>query len=253
MLGEDREPRELSRVHDRSPCQADAATYGAKGCSILDGIPLAASSAIHKQSMVRRLGRLPSGLQPCGKRAAAATGWLTWNRRLAAGFGMCGLAVVGIMGYTPLTPKVANVALVALSVASLIGWIEARHLRGTPSARLRASPLNVESVASSRLARPSLVTAALFGLAAVLICQTWFQVGTSIASGDIQPPDGTAWIGRMFSPWWPVPPRTSTSVGGSSRCPIDIRRFRRACATSLVHGSLCGRRSGRACLIESPR
>ncbi len=37
------------------------------------------------------------------------------------------------------------------------------------------------------------------GLAGVLITQTWFRSGTAIAAGDIPPPIGTAWIGRVFS------------------------------------------------------
>jgi hypothetical protein len=33
----------------------------------------------------------------------------------------------------------------------------------------------------------------------LLIAQTWFRSGTAIADGDIAPPIGTAWIGRIFS------------------------------------------------------
>lgn len=37
------------------------------------------------------------------------------------------------------------------------------------------------------------------GILGVLIAQTWFQAGTMIAGGDITPPVGTAWIGRLFA------------------------------------------------------
>lgn len=37
------------------------------------------------------------------------------------------------------------------------------------------------------------------GLAGALIIQIWFQSGTAIARGDVPPPIGTAWVGRIFS------------------------------------------------------
>ncbi|WP_298211185.1 hypothetical protein [Ferrimicrobium sp.] len=43
--------------------------------------------------------------------------------------------------------------------------------------------------------RLTLLGLAVFGLG---IAQTWFRSGTAIAGGDIPPPIGTAWIGRIF-------------------------------------------------------
>ncbi len=37
------------------------------------------------------------------------------------------------------------------------------------------------------------------GVLGFLVAQTWFRSGTAIAGGDIAPPIGTAWIGRVFS------------------------------------------------------
>ncbi len=37
------------------------------------------------------------------------------------------------------------------------------------------------------------------GASGILLAQTWFRSGTAIAGGDIAPPIGTAWIGRIFS------------------------------------------------------
>jgi hypothetical protein len=37
------------------------------------------------------------------------------------------------------------------------------------------------------------------GLFGGVVVQTWFRAGTLIASGDIAPPIGTAWIGRIFA------------------------------------------------------
>jgi arabinofuranan 3-O-arabinosyltransferase len=51
-----------------------------------------------------------------------------------------------------------------------------------------------------------------------LSLQTWFKVGTSIASGDITPPIGTAWIGRIFEPWvW-----TGSNLGETSQLVQDL-------------------------------
>jgi hypothetical protein len=37
------------------------------------------------------------------------------------------------------------------------------------------------------------------GILGLLVTQTWFRAGTVIAGGDISPPIGTAWIGRIFA------------------------------------------------------
>jgi hypothetical protein len=37
------------------------------------------------------------------------------------------------------------------------------------------------------------------GVLGLVVTQTWFRVGTVIAGGDISPPVGTAWIGRVFA------------------------------------------------------
>ncbi len=48
------------------------------------------------------------------------------------------------------------------------------------------------------------------GFGGALACQTWFQPGTVIAGGDIAPPIGTAWIGRIFADFgW-----TGDTLGG---------------------------------------
>jgi arabinofuranan 3-O-arabinosyltransferase len=42
-------------------------------------------------------------------------------------------------------------------------------------------------------------TLAGLGLFGLVVAQTWFRSGTVIAGGDIAPPIGTAWIGRIFN------------------------------------------------------
>lgn len=58
-------------------------------------------------------------------------------------------------------------------------------------------PLNEESSSGTAMQwRLVIIALGLFGM---LVAQTWFKVGTAIAGGDIAPPIGTAWIGRIFS------------------------------------------------------
>src|SRR5450759_4282543 len=42
-------------------------------------------------------------------------------------------------------------------------------------------------------------TLAGLGVFGLVVAQTWFRSGTVIAGGDIAPPIGTAWIGRIFN------------------------------------------------------
>jgi hypothetical protein len=51
-----------------------------------------------------------------------------------------------------------------------------------------------------------------------LAIQTWFRPVTSIATGDITPPEGIAWLGRVFEPWtW-----TGSNLGEPSQLPLDL-------------------------------
>jgi hypothetical protein len=56
--------------------------------------------------------------------------------------------------------------------------------------------LDQSSAASNQVWR---WTIAGLGLAGMVLIQSWFRPGTAIAGGDIAPPVGTAWIGRIFS------------------------------------------------------
>ena len=63
--------------------------------------------------------------------------------------------------------------------------------------QLVTEPVEQITAVDARLAwRWTLVGLGVFG---GLVIQTWFRSGTLIASGDIAPPIGTAWIGRLFA------------------------------------------------------
>lgn len=51
-----------------------------------------------------------------------------------------------------------------------------------------------------------------------LVMQNWFSVGHVIAGWDIVPPEGTAWIGRLFDSWAP----TGSNLGSPSAQEVNL-------------------------------
>jgi hypothetical protein len=96
-----------------------------------------------------------------------------------------------------------DLGLAALATAALLMLV-----RDQATSRLRTDDLSEGRSVSS----PVTWRWTLLGLGAggALIAQTWFKAGTTIAFGDIAPPIGTAWIGRVFEPFgW-----SGTNLGG---------------------------------------
>jgi hypothetical protein len=60
------------------------------------------------------------------------------------------------------------------------------------------------------------------GVLGVLVTQTWFRVGTVIAGGDISPPVGTAWIGRIFASYGWSGDDLGGPVNGQLRLPWAV-------------------------------
>ena len=126
------------------------------------------------------------------------------------------IAVVGLMSvvYAEAAPGgfapqgvVAELGVAALVIAALLALVEpsavATDSCGGRSHRLRHSFVPQEPDATRTIApqatrawRWTLLGLGCFG---ILVAQTWFQSGTAIAGGDLTPPVGTAWIGRVFS------------------------------------------------------
>src|SRR5713101_3793313 len=143
---------------------------------------------------------------------------LSQTRSLAVTAGVSALLVLSVIPEGNVSERMAITALVALGFAAVVGWFELLTRR-RPEA-----PIGVGQ--QSRHYWPAITLAvALF---AGLAVQTWFQPGSSIASGDLPPPDGTAWLGRLSEPWtW-----SGSDLGGPSQLTLQLPW---AAVLGLVH------------------
>lgn len=106
------------------------------------------------------------------------------------------LPLLRLIGATAhLSTVIGGAALIALTTAMIAGLREARLSRPPPSAHAPTGPV-IAQARGSWWAPAALV----FVLTAVAVT-TWFSPGRAVANGDLTPPDGTAWVERLFSPW----------------------------------------------------
>ncbi len=131
-------------------------------------------------------------------------------RWICAACGVGSVCALGFLGEGSQSDRLAQFALAALGLSTAIGWWQlARSSRVLP-------PLRRHSENRATHAWPVVVVAVT--LIAGLAVQAWFKPGTSIATGDIAPPDGTAWLSRMFEPWaW-----TGSNLGEASQLPLQV-------------------------------
>jgi len=122
------------------------------------------------------------------------------QRRLAAVAGVGAIAMLGITGEAgPASGLLAAIALAALLLATALALAACR---GVAREWIR-------SRASRRAWTAVFVLVAIVGAAAA---QSWFRAGTAIAGTDLAPPDGTAWLARIFDPWsW-----TGSDIGSAA-------------------------------------
>ncbi len=114
-------------------------------------------------------------------------------RRMAAGAGVALLLILGLIQETSGSDRIAFVALVALVMATVLaGWEVVVGRREHAQ-----SPVTDPAVSVSAW----ITTAGFTAVGSILVVQAWFRGGSSIAGGDIGPPDGVAWLGRLFAPW----------------------------------------------------
>lgn len=119
-------------------------------------------------------------------------GWLSWNRRAAAWAGLVTLALIAIVSEGLFAERLASVAVVALAIATFLGAIE--------GIRWRWREVGIRSRSG---AQPADSIPYVVGIAVVsgFASQAWFHWGAAIATGDVPPPNGTAWLSRLFMPW----------------------------------------------------
>ena len=102
--------------------------------------------------------------------------------------GVCALLILSFIPEGSLSERMAITALIALVLAAVVGWFELLTTQ------------RVEEPMSAGQQSGQYWPAVTLGVAllAALAVQTWFQPGSSVASGDLPPPAGTAWLGRLF-------------------------------------------------------
>ena len=121
--------------------------------------------------------------------------------QVRVGFGVLGVALLllgGVRDDTRLSPILVGAAFLALLAATLVGGVEGWSTRGGRRSLLRAT---ARPAARRAGAWPSRIGLAIAGLAPAIAVQFWFDPGRLLAGGDMTPQVGTAWLGRLFTPW----------------------------------------------------
>lgn len=111
--------------------------------------------------------------------------------------GVGGIPVLGLArGAAQDAVAYAVVASLLVAVGAGVLMASRSHEYLEPAAQERSGARDLRDGSLSRYLSPS---------ALVVVCvsavQTWFTWGRSLAGGDIAPPEGTAWIWRIFEPW----------------------------------------------------
>ncbi len=135
---------------------------------------------------------------------------------------VCGLVILVALAFVPgsLSDRLAITALAAVVFATVVGWVQL-------ATTARAGDESSTGTAKRRRREWALVVGSV-GLVAGAAVQTWFHPGTSIASIDLTPPEGIAWISRLFQPWvW-----TGSSLGEPSSLMLEAPW---AAALAIVH------------------
>ncbi len=102
----------------------------------------------------------------------------------------------------------AGVAFVGLAIGTVLAWVELGQVR-RHRRQVQGAALYVEHPMANVTAPPErsagrwgpLLAAGLTAAVAAGAVQTWYTPGTAIAGGDLAPPNGTAWLGQLFSSW----------------------------------------------------
>lgn len=113
---------------------------------------------------------------------------------------------------TSIIPKtLANISVLLMVVAAISLYIS------TYKTEKQSSAVNTEVSGDFTKTRYA-ATILLSGAISLLIGQARFVTGTVLAFGDLQPPEGMAWISHLFSPWtW-----SGTNLGGPSNLQLQL-------------------------------
>ena len=169
---------------------------------------------------------------------AAGDRW--WLSRMRAGLGVLGITLLllgGSMDGLQLSPILVGAAFLALLAATLIGGVEGWPTRG--GRRYGALRAAAPPTAASAGTWSSRVCLAIVGLVPAIAAQSWFDPGRLLAGGDMWPLVGTAWLGRLFAPWW----WSGSNLGGPAANEASVPLAAVYWVVHALHGSpaLAGR------------
>ena len=119
-----------------------------------------------------------------------------WLITLFGCAGIIAIIGVGAMGNSNVGNTLAELAVALLGAAVVIGLAMIFSQR-------RGEPVDLDEPnanGNSQPLRDWWIAGALAVLAGAAV-QTWFAFGTVVAGWDAVPPEGTAWIGKLFAPW----------------------------------------------------
>lgn len=153
-------------------------------------------------------------------------------RRFVATTGVVALIGLGLAGHSRMRVPLTALAVVALLCAAFLVVLEThrarRNCKGHLETKLsgevgsRAHPASWPTLgpepAKNKRRWPGWPFALAIACVTIGASQTWFISGTALAGGDMTPPVGTAWIGRLFEPWvW-----SGGNLGSPNTLPIDL-------------------------------
>ena len=151
-----------------------------------------------------------SHLNPIGNGLRSGLGR---TRRLSVAIGVLIMLALAFVQEGNLAERLALAGLALFALATLAGWIQVF------TAGQRLSPVQVRL--QGGYSRHWQIAATVISVTAAVAVQTWFRRGTTVASGDITLPNGTAWLSRVFDPWtW----SGSNALGRRACCCTPRRR-----------------------------
>ena len=120
----------------------------------------------------------------------------SWLVTLFGCAGVIGIIGVGAIGNSNVANTLAEFVVALLGAAVVLGL-------AMILSRGREEPAELDEPnahRSGQFSRDWWTVGALAVLAGSAV-QTWFAFGTVVAGWDLVPPEGTAWIGKLFAPW----------------------------------------------------
>lgn len=125
--------------------------------------------------------------------------WIAKWRRISAWLGVAFLVALADFGSLGGRSLLADAAVASLAIAISTAWLEVFQNRKT-LIKLKRPESPIPQGAAEALLGDRIPIAILIVVTTACV-QAWYLPHTAIAGGDLAPPNGTAWLSRIFSPW----------------------------------------------------